>query len=351
MEWLSAPAQMLNQEAECQALARQGQLTKPPGSLGRLEELATTLAGLQGKDIPQIDNIMIRVFAGDHGVVEEGVSAFPQAVTAEMVKNFSSGGAAISVLAETLEADFGVINLGTVLALPTLPNVQDSRVANGTRNFCKQAAMQEQELEQALLHGQLLGEAAAKKGMDLFIGGEMGIGNTTSASALACAILNQPASLLVGRGTGVDDAGIQRKQNAVERGLKLHNFTTEVSGQSSVLEILRCLGGLEISGLVGAYISCAQQGVAVLVDGFISSVAALVAVKLNPSIRPWLFFSHRSAEAGHGIVLEAMNADALLQLDLRLGEASGAALAAPLLKTACQLHASMATFEQAGVSS
>ena len=349
MKWLTIPAKAFNKALESQAIERQGQLTKPPGSLGRLETIATQLAGLQGLLKPSLHQVMIRVFAADHGVVEEGISAFPQIVTGEMVKNFASEGAAITVLAAGLKADFGVINLGTVNALPELPKVQDQRISPGTQNFCKQAAMTQVQLESALLSGQAVAIEAIAGAAQLFIGGEMGIGNTTSASTLACALLNQRAELLVGRGTGVDDDGIIRKQTAVTKALELHGLN-KPSSDIDVLDCLRCVGGFEIAGLVGAYIACAQAGIVVLVDGFISSVAALVAVRVNPSIRPWLFFSHQSAEAGHVRVLEALDAEPLLSLNMRLGEASGAAMAVPIMQMACRLHAEMATFDSAGVS-
>jgi len=351
MKWVNIPAKAFNIKAEKQALVHQSMLTKPPGSLGQLEHIATRLAGLQGVLKPALDKVMIRVFAADHGVVDEGVSAFPQVVTGEMVKNFAAQGAAITVMAESLAANFGVINLGTVNELPELSSVQNDRIAAGTQNFCQQAAMTEAQLSAALSAGQAVAIDAIEHETQLFIGGEMGIGNTTSASALACTLLKEPASALVGRGTGVDDEGILRKQSVVTRGLALHGLNTDSNDDDvDALKALRCLGGFEIAGLVGAYIACAQVGVTVLVDGFISSVAALVAVKINPSIRPWLLFAHESAEAGHVLVLESMNADALLSLNMRLGEASGAALAVPLMRMACQLHNKMATFESAGVT-
>jgi nicotinate-nucleotide--dimethylbenzimidazole phosphoribosyltransferase len=343
MQWLKDSAQTINQETLSAAQARQGQLTKPPGSLGQLEALAIQLAGLQGSVTPSLDSIMIRVFAADHGVVEEGISAFPQVVTGEMVKNFAAGGAAITVMARQLNANFGVINLGTVGELSDLKTVKNQRIAPGTKNFCIESAMSEEQVDAALEAGAEAANEAKQADITLFIGGEMGIGNTTSASGLAAALSKTPVSQLVGRGTGVDDEGIKRKINVVERGLKLHT-------SDDPYETLRCLGGLEIAGLVGAYIRCAQLGIAVLVDGFISSAAALVACRINPSIRPWLFFSHCSEEAGHKYLLEALEAQPLLNLGMRLGEASGAAIATPILQAACHLHAEMATFDQAGVS-
>ncbi len=345
MQWLNDAAQATNQIAQNAACERQAQLSKPPGSLGQLESLAIRLASLQGKALPSIDRVMIRIFAADHGVVDEGVSAFPQVVTGEMVKNFAAGGAAVSVLARQLNADFAVVNLGTVNELARLEGVSDQRIAAGTANFCHHSAMTQEQLSKALEAGAQTATQAKVLGIELYIGGEMGIGNTTSASALAAALTNLPVEQLIGRGTGVDDEGIQRKLDAVQQGLRRHK------GESSTpADLLASLGGFEIAGLVGAYIRCAQVGVTVLVDGFISSAAALVATRINPSIRPWLLFSHCSEEAGHKHLLHALDAEPLLSLGMRLGEASGAAVAAPLLQTACQLHAQMATFDQAGVS-
>lgn len=345
MQWLNDAAQAINLEAQTAASTRQGQLTKPPGSLGQLESLAIKFAGLQGKEVPTIDKIMIRIFAADHGVVDEGVSAFPQIVTGEMVKNFAAGGAAITVLARQLNADFGVINLGTVNELAPLDSVTDQRITAGTANFCQQSAMSEEQLSQALEAGAQSASQAKELGIELFIGGEMGIGNTTSASALTAGLTDLPVEQLIGRGTGIDDEGIQRKLKAVQQGLDLHK-----TSDTTARELLAKLGGFEIAGLVGAYIRCAQLGISVLVDGFISSAAALVATRINPSIRPWLFFSHCSEEAGHKHLLQTLEAEPLLSLGMRLGEASGAAVAAPLLQSACLLHAQMATFDQAGVS-
>jgi nicotinate-nucleotide--dimethylbenzimidazole phosphoribosyltransferase len=345
MQWLKDAAQASNEAVRNQAQARQGQLTKPPGSLGQLESLAVELAALQGLIKPSLDKVMIRVFAADHGVVEEGVSAFPQVVTGEMIKNFAAGGAAITVMARQLNANFGVVNLGTVNELPELPSVEHKRVAAGTRNFCLESAMTEQQLSSAVNAGAACAEEANKLGINLFIGGEMGIGNTTSASALAASLSDIPVEKLVGRGTGIDDEGIKRKAMAVGKALTVHNADND-----SAERALQNLGGFEIAGLVGAYIKCAQLGIVVLVDGFISSAAALVATRINPSIRPWLFFSHCSEEAGHKYILQLLEAKPLLNLGMRLGEASGAAVATPILQAACHLHSDMATFDEAGVS-
>lgn len=333
-------------DADCrtQALARQAQLTKPPGSLGALEALAVRLAALQHSARPTVDRVWISVFAADHGVAAEGVSAFPQAVTGEMVRNFASGGAAISVLARALGATLEVVNLGTVNDPGEIATVRRAIIAASTANLCEHSAMTPAQLQQALAAGAASVAAARAADAQLFIGGEMGIANTTSAAALACALLGLPAAELVGAGTGLDDAGIAHKVAVVQRALQCHAVAT------LSLEQLRCLGGFEIAALTGAYITAAQAGLPILVDGFITTAAALTAVRINPGVRDWLLFAHRSHERGHARLLQAMQADPLLDVGLRLGEASGAAAAVPLLRLACALHNEMATFAQAGVS-
>ena len=343
--WWLDPCKPLDTQALEQATARQQQLTKPAGSLGRLESVAVQLAGLQGQVKPSLDHVWIAIFAGDHGVVAEGVSAFPQEVTGQMLLNFVSGGAAISVLARQLGASLEVVDLGTVTPALDLPGVRHLRVGPGTANFVHGPAMTVAQGEQALQAGRESMLRAVAAGTHLFIGGEMGIGNTTAASALACALLECPVAHLVGPGTGLDAAGVSHKAQVIERALALH-----AAQRNDPLQALFNLGGFEIAALVGAYLACAQQGVAVLVDGFICSVAALVAVRLNPGCRPWLLFGHRGAEPGHRHVLETLGAEPLLDLGLRLGEGSGAALAVPLLRLACDLHGQMATFAEAAVA-
>ena len=343
--WWLDPCTPLDTQALEQAAARQQQLTKPAGSLGRLESVAVQLAGLQGQLKPRVDELWIAIFAGDHGVVAEGVSAFPQEVTGQMLLNFVSGGAAISVLARQLGAALEVVDLGTVTSSLDLPGVRHLRVGPGTANFTQGPAMTVAQGEQALQAGRDSVARAVAAGSQLFIGGEMGIGNTTAASALACALLDCPVAHLVGPGTGLDAAGVDRKAQVIERALALHG-----DQRNDPLQTLFNVGGFEIAALVGAYLACAQQGVAVLVDGFICSVAALVAVRLNPGCRPWLLFGHRGAEPGHRHVLETLGAEPLLDLGLRLGEGSGAALAVPLLRLACDLHGEMATFAEAAVA-
>ena len=343
--WLKQPCAALNETARTAALARQGQLTKPPGALGRMEDIAVELAAWQGQEQPTMERVYIGIFAADHGVAEEGVSLFPQAVTAEMVRNFARGGAAISVLARHLNATLEVINLGTVSEVEPLKNVRDERIAPGTANFAKQPAMDAGQCAAAMQIGRNAALRARQQDAQLFIGGEMGIANTTSASAMACALLSAAPELLAGPGTGLDGAGVTHKAQVIAKALSLH----EVSADEP-LKVLRTLGGFEIAGLAGAYIAAAQNGMPVLVDGFISSVAALVAVRINPEVRGWLLFAHTSAEPGHQRVLAGLEAKALLQLGMRLGEGSGAAVAVPLLQLACALHRGMATFAEAGVS-
>ncbi|MEH6387060.1 nicotinate-nucleotide--dimethylbenzimidazole phosphoribosyltransferase [Pseudomonas profundi] len=342
--WWQRAAQNVNVQVQQQSLARQSQLTKPLGSLGALEELAVTLASLQSRSRPVIDYLCIDIFAGDHGVVEEGVSAFPQAVTGQMLHNFAGGGAAIAVLSCALGAQLQVYDLGLAQPITSTPGVTQRHIAPGTANFTRQPAMTTLQCRQALTAGRDALVEAAAEGCDLYIAGEMGIGNTTSACALGSALLGVAPQQLVGAGTGLDAAGVAHKLKVIECGLQLH-----APQLADPFDALASLGGLEIAALVGAYIAASQYGVPVLVDGYICSVAALCAVRLNPSCRPWLLFAHRSAEPGHDVVLAALDARPLLDLGMRLGEASGAAVAVPLLRLACSLHNEMATFAEAAV--
>lgn len=344
-EWLQVPAAAPHDEIRRAAEARQATLTKPPGALGRLEQSAIKLAALQGTERPCVDQVTIVVFAADHGVATEGVSAFPQAVTAEMVKNFARGGAAISVLAHELGAKLEVINLGTVNDPGPLDGVVSLKLGPGTANLCQQPAMNEAQLARAVHAGRQAAERARLAGAQLFIGGEMGIGNTTSATALACALLNASPTQLVGPGSGLDATGVRHKSEIIRQALERHS-----QHHGTPLEALRRLGGFEIAALSGSYMACASMGLPVLVDGFISSVAALTAARLCRNAEEWFLFSHTSAEPGHRVVLEALAAQPLLDLGMRLGEGSGAATALPLLRLACALHNEMATFAEAGIA-
>ena len=344
MNWIFEPIAAPAADYFRKAQQRQQQLTKPPGSLGVLEECAARLAAMQRSAAPGIDRIHISVFAADHGIAAEGVSAFPQAVTTEMVKNFAAGGAAVNVLARHIGAYFEVVDAG--LCQPVaLPNVIADRAGAGTANFAHGPAMTVAQLEFALAAGRRAIARALDHAAQLFVGGEMGIANTTSASALAAACLQLPASEITGAGTGLLPEQIDRKAAVIAAALQSHRPLLDTP-----LAILQTLGGFEIAALAGAYIAAAQQELPVLVDGFISSVAALIAVQINPGCAVWFFFGHCSAEKGHARVLQALNARPLLTMDMRLGEGSGAALAVPILQMACRLHNEMATFAEAGVS-
>jgi nicotinate-nucleotide--dimethylbenzimidazole phosphoribosyltransferase len=343
--WLALPRATPDTAAGERAATRQAQLTKPPGSLGRLETLAVRLAALQGADRPAVERVHVCVFAGDHGVAAQGVSAFPQAVTAQMLGNFVAGGAAVSVLARAQGAVLEVVNLGTAVDPGPLANVIDARIAPMTADFTTGPAMTDAQLAAALDAGRAAVQRAVQADAQLFIGGEMGIANTTAAAALTCALLGEPPAALSGPGTGLDAAGVARKAAVIERALALHE-----PHMDGPLDTLRRLGGFEIAALTGAAIACAQAGLPLLVDGFIVTAAVLAACRVQPAVRDWLLFAHRSAEPGHGRLLQALDADPLLALDLRLGEGSGALTALPLLRLACALHNGMATFDQAGVA-
>ncbi len=339
-DWYTQSAAPIDRLTHKKAEKHQENLTKPIGALGELEHIATKFAGFQRKLNPQLKRVVIRVFAADHGVCAQNISAFPQAVTVQMIQNFVNGGAAISVLAKHLNAEFSVINMGTANPLISEEGVCHRAIAPGTRDFSEEAAMTDTQCLEALKAG-----AESVSDCDLFIGGEMGIGNTTSASAIYSALLDISATHSVGPGTGLDTAGQERKAAIITRALTLHAETIK-----SPLGVLQSLGGFEITALVGSYIASAQRGIPVLVDGFISTAAALLAQRLNPSVTEWLLYSHRSAEPAHQLALEALNAKPFLNLGMRLGEGSGAAVCVELLQTALRLHNEMATFEQAGVS-
>ena len=345
--WYSQPCPAISNTAQQAAKTRQANLTKPAGSLGELETIAEQFAAWQDTTHPALDNIMIRVFAGDHGVCAQKVSAFPQEVTMQMVMNFLHGGAAISVLSDAVKADFAVVTMGLTHPLPitTSPQLIQHDIAKGTADFSQTSAMTNQQMQQALLAGKTVVQSQhhASKPIQLFIGGEMGIGNTTSASAIYAALLNISPIDASGPGTGVDKAGVLHKANIIEQALALHQL-------KSTEDALQKLGGFEIAALVGAYISAAQQGIPSLVDGFICTAAALIATQLNPSCRDWFMFAHQSAEPAHALALNALNAKPLLNIGMRLGEGSGSATAIPLLQTALTLHNKMATFEEAAVA-
>jgi nicotinate-nucleotide--dimethylbenzimidazole phosphoribosyltransferase len=343
--WLNNPIAKPDENFRQAAIQRQQQLTKPPGSLGKLETLAIDLCALQRTNVPVVDQVKIVIFAADHGVAVENISAFPQSVTGEMIRNFAAGGAAINVLARFLGAALDVINLGTVSDLEFIEGVRDERLGSGTANFIEQAAMSTDQLMRAIKIGRSAVLRANQNGAHMFVAGEMGIGNTTSASALASALLKLDPVQIAGPGTGLDTTGVKHKVKVIEKALQSHGDTL-----SSPLDVLRCLGGFEIAALTGSYLACAQTGLPVLIDGFICTVAALMAVHIAPDAKDWFIYSHTSAEPGHQLVLDALEANPLINLGMRLGEGSGAAMAVPLLDLACRLHNKMATFTDAGIS-
>lgn len=345
IDWIMNPIPKLNEEIFKAALRRQDQLTKPSGSLGRLESLASRLAAMQDTPSPNLEKIQISIFAGDHGVTEEGVSAFPQAVTVEMIKNFSAGGAAISVLAKQHNAILEVINTGTATETPDLLGVINEPVAPGTANLTQQPAMGRIQLIKAMNLGRDAIYRAIDRTVHCYIAGEMGIGNTTAATALIVALTGEPVKSIVGSGTGLDQQGVEHKRSVIEKALLLHRDQLD-----DPLAALRCLGGFEIAALTGSYIAAAQAKIPILVDGFITSAAALCASRIAPEVLDWMIFSHQSAEPGHLITLQHLDAKPLIALEMRLGEGSGAAVALSLLKSACELHNNMATFANAGVS-
>jgi nicotinate-nucleotide--dimethylbenzimidazole phosphoribosyltransferase len=327
------------------ASKQQLELTKPPGSLGRLEEIANRCAAIRESLELTADRPRIVLFAADHGVCAEGVSVYPQQVTAQMVLNFLRGGAAINAIARAGEIELKVVDVGVATALPFSNELISRRTAPGTRNFCHEPAMTEAEMIAALETGIELARDSAMSGCDLLGFGEMGIGNTTSASAIAAALTGEPIEAVVGCGAGADDACLARKRSAIQRALTLH-----AESLGSPLGILRCVGGFEIAAMCGFCLGAAASRVPVVTDGFIATAAAALAVRLCPSASGCIFASHRSAEPGHAHFLAILSQDPLLQLGMRLGEGTGAALAMKIIQAAVAAFTQMATFQSAGVS-
>jgi nicotinate-nucleotide--dimethylbenzimidazole phosphoribosyltransferase len=319
--------------------------TKPRRSLGRLEDLACQIAGIQGTPEPPLPTKAIVVMAGDHGVAQEGVSAYPPEVTWQMLLNFAQGGAAINVLARQVDARLVVVDMGVNGPAVAIAGVLSHRVALGTRNFALGPAMTVAQAIEALERGILIVEDLTRSRVDLIAIGEMGIGNTTSASALLAAFSGHPVEAIAGRGTGIDDVTLAHKIAVIKQALAVNR-----SAEKSPEEILADLGGFEIAGLAGVVLGAAARGIPVVLDGFIASTAALVAARMQPLAAKYVIASHRSAEIGHKVVLEALGTKPLFELDLRLGEGTGAALAMTMVDAALHLLHEMATFETAGVT-
>jgi nicotinate-nucleotide--dimethylbenzimidazole phosphoribosyltransferase len=326
------------------AAARQAQLTKPPGSLGRLEELATQLAGIAGRvPPPRPLPAVVTVFAGDHGVVAEGVTPWPSEVTGQMVANFLRGGAAVNVLARRAGAEVVVVDVGVASPLAPGPGLVSARIRSGTANLARGPAMTLEETRAALDLGSAVADHLAGAGAACLLTGDMGIGNTTPSACLIAALTGHEASEVTGRGTGVDDAQLARKQRIVAQAVD------RLGSAADPLEVLAEVGGLEIAALAGYIVGAAAARRPVLLDGVIAVAAALVAVALAPGCRPYLVAGHRSAEPGATVGLRHLGLEPLVDLGLRLGEGSGACLALPILDAAACLLADMATFHEAGV--
>ena len=326
------------------ARTRQQQLTKPAGSLGKLEDIAVHIAGVTGQPLPKITQKAVIIMAGDHGVTSEGVSAYPAAVTAQMVHNFLRGGAAINVLAQYVGAKVIVVDVGVATEI-THPDLLSRKVAFGTANMVLEPAMTRAQMLEAIQVGMDVCDAQLDQGIDLVATGDMGIGNTTASSAITAALLQTPVALVTGRGTGIDDEQLAHKIQVIEQALARH-----APNPGDPLDVLMKVGGLEIAGLVGVIVAAASRRVPVVIDGFISGAAALVAVELNPLIREYLLAGHASVERGHRLILDRLGLSPLLDLKLRLGEGTGAVLAMSIIEAALHAHCEMATFEEAGVS-
>lgn len=335
----------INLQAVEQASQHQNQLTKPQGSLGRLEWLSIRLAGIMAKAEPVLQQPHVVIFAADHGITAQGVSAFPSAVTAQMVRNFVRGGGAINVLANSIGAKLWVVDMGVASDLPSVDNLFHHKLGYGTADFSVQPAMTLEQAYQSIFVGAAVAQDMIQAGADIILPGEMGIGNTTSASAIVATLTGLGPELTTGCGTGLDEEAKQHKVNVIRQALEYHKPNPQ-----DPLDVLCHVGGFEIGGLVGAMLAAAAQRVPILLDGFIVSAAAGLACGLVPHLRDFLIPAHRSLEDGHMTMLEHLGLQPLLDIHMRLGEASGAAVAFPLCQMACALLNNMATFEQAGVS-
>lgn len=328
-----------------QAQARLDRLTKPIGSLGRLEELAARYVMITGEMKPAVPRGAVFTFAADHGVTAEGVSAYPSAVTPQMVLNFLRGGAGVNVLARHAGIEVRVVDIGVAFDFEAAPGLIHKKVMPGTKNLLVESAMSHTQAEQALQVGIELATEAAQQGIGLIGTGEMGIGNTTASSAIAAVMTRRPVSDVTGRGTGIDDTSHARKIDVIQRALDLHRLDS-----ANPIEVLAKVGGLEIGGLAGLMLGAAAARIPVVLDGFIAGAAALIAIGLQPRCKDYLIASHRSVERGHEAILNHLGLKPLFDLDLRLGEGTGACLGMSLVFAAIKIFTEMATFDEAGVS-
>jgi len=339
----------IDEQYRLRALHHLDSLTKPLGSLGQLEAVAAQYAAWREEDVPAIAGKAVYVFAADHGITDEGVSAYPRAVTAQMVRNFLNGGAAINVLARQTNSAIVVVDVGVDVDFDGAVGLLHRKVRRGTRNFAQEAAMTEDELNAALQVGIELAAEAGAQGRTLIALGEMGIGNTSSATAMTAALTGRPVAELTGRGTGLDEPRCARKAQIIDRALRLH-FGDFATVKPDPLHILRCVGGFEIAAIAGAILGATARRIAVVIDGFICTAGAAVACALAPDARFGVIAGHLSQEPGHRVLLEKMGVKPVLQLDMRLGEGTGAVLTFPLIESAVRLYNEMATFGSAGVS-
>ena len=335
----------IDKKAGQAAQNRLDSLTKPPGSLGILEKIAVQIASIQGEPLPVLGKKVVMIMAADHGVVAEGVSAFPQEVTTQMVYNFLNQGAAINVLSRHVNARVVITDVGIAAKPINHPNLNVCKVRSGTRNMAKEAAMTAAETVTAIETGISLVNQEIDDGATLIATGEMGIGNTTSSSAILACFSGRDIALIVGRGTGLNDQGLRIKQNVINKALEVNQ-----PDPANPLDVLSKVGGLEIAALTGVILGAAARKIPVVLDGFISTAAALTAFKLNEDSRKYMLASHLSQEPGHKIMLDLMDMQPMLQLDLRLGEGTGAVLAFNLIEAAVKIMHEMATFAEAGVS-
>lgn len=335
----------LNEKAMRAARERQDSLTKPQGSLGRLEELSVRVAGIRGEIVPRLDHKAIVVMAADHGVVTEGVCLYPQDVTAQMVRNILRGGAGINVLARQVDARVVVVDIGVAGELEPHPELISKKVALGTRNMMLGPAMSREEAINAIEAGLDIVEREVEKGLDIIGTGDMGIGNTTSSSAITAAITGATVAEVTGRGTGIGNKQLAHKVRVIEEALKLNR-----PDPGDGLDVLAKVGGFEIGGLVGVMLGTAAHRIPIVIDGFISGAAALIATGMAPNLGDFIIAAHVSAERGHRIALKHMGLKPVLDLRMRLGEGSGAALAIFIIEAAIKTLAEMATFSEAGVS-
>lgn len=347
VETLASQIAPLDANLLTQARAHLDNLTKPVGSLGRLEDIAAQLFAIRQGDLSRPLSRSVYVFAADHGITAEGVSAYPAEVTRQMVLNFLSGGAAINVLARLNHAEINVVDIGVDADLSEHAGLLQHKVRRGTRNMLREPAMSYEEVTAALSAGMELAEIAMAKGNNLIAIGEMGIGNTTAASAITAALTGKPAALVTGKGTGLDAKAHAHKCSVVEAVVERYRLE---NSSSNALEILRCVGGLEIAAMAGMVLGAARHKIAVVADGFISTAAAAIACTLVPNARSYLFAGHQSEEPGHRILLEHLGLQPILTLNMRLGEGTGAVLAMPVIEAAINLYREMATFASAGIS-